>query len=889
MRATDVVLAILPLIGHSLCASSASPSSDSSRFANTTSSVHSEGATQNPTKTASTTESIITVPANLSLTGTAYASSCNLAKVSWSVANASWYSAHSPTSDCTSIFTPTTYTGSSSDVDLPYTTLCDGHARLPEDWVWPTYTNVSSVLDTTSCPPLKPIPTFKEPRPSCSVPASYCTQLWSDFATSGGWMYAGTQNPVPQCSTSSDFYPGCEKCYISAYELQLYYWPVTTTGANSCYQDGTTVTAKPTGNGPNTRVVDGFTMTSPSVYLAFQNIAASAANMSCGPDITSTTIAMNPTDVYSLSMTPLSCFNTAAPSCSLDPSATTRVNFADFNWPVPFSAYQAMGQCSGTGDQDSCHNMTLPLMPELALPTWLPDVFPAWKNCKPMPTGVYDPPRALQAVTAIQGPEMTLSAPVSSTSASAGPSRSADLPFATSTATSTALGDQQSPSSSSVIPQSNSASAQIADPPALSQHSDDPGTSSMADTTTVNPSDSTVATPVSSSDPPTEAAPPLSSTQSASSSASTGGIGGWIFSGLGGKLSTTETVIVSATRGAGVSTTSTIIVAETHDPTLVSTGDITGGEGTTVAATGDQTEAAGSTSTVHDIAGIIASLAGQMRTTTLDPTPQAPPPVITIAVASTQNVASIFTMIMQSAPSSYTPQGTTAVTATIDPSTASPNSAHYQTQSVFEIVRSGSTYTVILTPSGAAQASNGPVSDAPIASASGSNSVLDMPPAQSSKAATGTPLPSNSTETTGTNGMVATVTQTYTLNSGQFSALLGAMGLDPATMSSLLDETATISASSHSAGSVTVVTATSSTSSSAAPTETFQASESNTIAVPSASNLTAALPSAIMSSFSSSVSTTSQASVSSSTGDHIRSKIGLRIASIAFVFSYFIS
>lgn len=908
MHAIKGVLAILSLVSYSHCAS---PTDSITRFANSTSSVLLAGTIQTPNRSASAAESTITAPVNISHNGAAYASNCNLASVSWSVANASWYSAHSPTSDCSSIFTATTYTGTSSDINPPYTTLCDGHARLPKDWEWPTYTNVSSVLDTTSCPPLKAIPTFTEPTPSCSVPASYCTQFWSEFVTNGGYMYAGTQNPVPQCSTSSNFYPGCEKCYISAYELQLYYWPVTTTGADSCYMSGTTVTAKPTGDGPNTRVVDGFTMTSPSVYLAFMNIAASAANMSCGPEITSTTIAMDPTDVYSLSRPPVACVGTGAPGCSINTAAATKVNFADFNWPVPFSAYKDMGQCSEVEGQDTCHNMTLPLMPELALPTWLPDVFPAWKNCKPMPTGVYDPPWALQAVTAIQGPQMTLSGPSTSTFVSADPSKTVDPPFATSTVTTTALEDQQGTSSGDVSSQSTS---QVLDPPKSTQTSDDASTvSTMQTTTTVFPASPTE-TSVSSSVPPSQIPPPPVSTQAPSSSTSTGGLGGWIFSALGGKLSTTEIVIVSTSHGAEISATSTIIVAESPDtapaspvgasgsesPTAGLNGDPTsimivaqspgtapaspvrtsGSDTSTAVINGDPTEAKEPTSTVTGFGGIIASLVAQLPASTSDAISQTSHTVMTLAVATPYDLPSLIPVIMHSTASSSSDESIEIATRSADPVATTPaNVSPHHEESTFEIVGPSTTYNIVIASSSIAGIDDVLSATSSTASISGGNPVHTVQIVPSSEGVT-TSSPTPASIVLGTDGTVSATIETYTLDSSQVSALFSAMSLDPAAIP-CIQPGLTSMPTSHYASDPTAETQTTESANSTAYGSTAQTGETTKS---STTGTISSKPPSQSSDQSTATATTASASspASTSSGNYVELLRSLRTTYIAF-------
>lgn len=136
---------------------------------------------------------------------------------------------------------------------------------------------------------------------------------------------------------------------ISAYGVQLYYWPVQTMGGNLCNSSRAAMAATPTGDGPNIRIVDGFTMTSPSAYLAFQNMAARAANNTCGPETQSYTVAIAPEDLSSISYMkafPGKCSkNDFLPACASYSASTKQLDFADLNWPVPYDAYKGMIGC----------------------------------------------------------------------------------------------------------------------------------------------------------------------------------------------------------------------------------------------------------------------------------------------------------------------------------------------------------------------------------------------------------------------------------------------------------------------------------------------------------------------------------------------------------------
>jgi hypothetical protein len=69
----------------------------------------------------------------------------------------------------------------------------------------------------------------------------------------------------------------------------LYYWPVETTSGDFCAQNGITVQPAPTSPpDPNTAVVDGFTLTSPTNYLSFYGVQAynhgeRRRKTACGP------------------------------------------------------------------------------------------------------------------------------------------------------------------------------------------------------------------------------------------------------------------------------------------------------------------------------------------------------------------------------------------------------------------------------------------------------------------------------------------------------------------------------------------------------------------------------------------------------------------------------
>lgn len=108
-------------------------------------------------------------------------------------------------------------------------------------------------------------------------------------------------------------------------------------------------------------------------------------------------------------------------------------NFADFNYPVPWSAYRGQPGCVQPGNASACATILDKYAPAVAMPTWLTALQNAWTGCIVMSTGVYDPPIALQTKTSVEVPTVTWAASSTSLDIAAAPIASANLASATST------------------------------------------------------------------------------------------------------------------------------------------------------------------------------------------------------------------------------------------------------------------------------------------------------------------------------------------------------------------------------------------------------------------------------------------------------------------------
>ncbi|KAL9078638.1 MAG: hypothetical protein Q9157_002437 [Trypethelium eluteriae] len=141
--------------------------------------------------------------------------------------------------------------------------------------------------------------------------------------------------------------------------------------------------------GPVTAVYQGTTFTSGYAYLSFDSaFARDDCLKEFGNMYTNTYVAV-PSSL-------LSSFR------GVDGNAPYSFNFADLNYPVPYSAYNGMNVCEPECSyiQDGAYH------PQLSLPPQVKDLDPAWKNCNMAFWGAWDPPIALTpaAVAAVPTP-----------------------------------------------------------------------------------------------------------------------------------------------------------------------------------------------------------------------------------------------------------------------------------------------------------------------------------------------------------------------------------------------------------------------------------------------------------------------------------------------------
>lgn len=171
------------------------------------------------------------------------------------------------------------------------------------------------------------------PAPSCHIQPSDCNAVKSYYnsilrTANGSYTYRAYCTPLVTRTTGE-----CGDCTFVPSHVQLLYWPVTTTNGDLCLGNGSTITQTPTGIGPNTAVVNGTTLTSPTVYMAYDTLAAKNFCGKVGNIHTSGIISLDPTDVSSMPASGI-------PGGGMKP---TRVNFADLP-PNPVRGPRALTQ-----------------------------------------------------------------------------------------------------------------------------------------------------------------------------------------------------------------------------------------------------------------------------------------------------------------------------------------------------------------------------------------------------------------------------------------------------------------------------------------------------------------------------------------------------------------
>ncbi|KAF2139201.1 uncharacterized protein K452DRAFT_311131 [Aplosporella prunicola CBS 121167] len=339
--------------------------------------------------TSSITPSITNTWTGKDSTDIASVLSCYAEKSNYVTRYDSWFSANQRIFESTYTALTSIWVGNTS---RHASTLCDGWPRAPGSGL--AYVpQTESILFTSA-------PSYPGPTPTCQYNYHGCDLLVSSYNEE-----EKTRSPTkeaqraPNCvlDTSDCLIPaGRLSCRLDAGHVRLLYWDESKDPSALCTTDTHTTdthhitSPPPTPVEPVTTVFEGFTLTSPTVYLSFESLYANL----CLGQYTKTIIGVPPNSLSSIHF-------------SNSPRMTTLpVTITDFNYPVPASAYTGMVDCWPSDwhglRKDSCATIyDEDYLPHLVLPTDIAlftGLDPRLANCTKLTWRkyVFDPPQSMK-------------------------------------------------------------------------------------------------------------------------------------------------------------------------------------------------------------------------------------------------------------------------------------------------------------------------------------------------------------------------------------------------------------------------------------------------------------------------------------------------------------
>ncbi|KAK4967284.1 hypothetical protein LTR42_010633 [Elasticomyces elasticus] len=414
--------------------------------------------------------------------GPSYASSCASAYSAYASSYSSWTEKYQYVSNQTQVL------GGTSISDVTYyanaTTLCDGHPRVtysPAISLSTARTRVPHPATYTSVYQQTGFPNYPYSSPSCAIAPSDCDPLLEAYSTSlSAWqaqnassVAGGTGPPritappqTPPClgqsqassyaAATAEIY-GCGLCTIFGQGVELVYFP-TSVSRDMCastppaslthYGSGAVITAyagteygrnaSSTVQGSQTAILGRNTFTSGTAYISIATVwAENRCSSTIGTPVSDAILVMPSESVLSLRYSQ----NHFQYFMSTDTQTGYPVSYADFNSPVPFSAWIGQARCEGPWDTWYCGVVyENDFRPQLAIPPEIRQLNPEWEGCQMWYGGLYDPPVALQVQESAAAP--TRPHPVSDEGlgTTARPSQTAAAPTSAPTVLSQELG-----------------------------------------------------------------------------------------------------------------------------------------------------------------------------------------------------------------------------------------------------------------------------------------------------------------------------------------------------------------------------------------------------------------------------------------------------------------
>jgi hypothetical protein len=177
--------------------------------------------------------------------------------------------------------------------------------------------------------------------------------------------YTVLTGPTPQCkftAYSIKARSDCGRCTIAGGTVDLYFWPPAPTSVAEKVHTSLLT------NKPESTILNGHTLVSPTVYISINTISASDSCLQVGERHTGTLVAMNPEDV-----------STQVHIGGKDAAyAYHRLNYHDLVGLPPASNYEMQPSCLMVG----CPTIySTSWHPTLKVPPQVRSIDPAWASC----------------------------------------------------------------------------------------------------------------------------------------------------------------------------------------------------------------------------------------------------------------------------------------------------------------------------------------------------------------------------------------------------------------------------------------------------------------------------------------------------------------------------
>ncbi|KAK5113080.1 hypothetical protein LTR62_003659 [Meristemomyces frigidus] len=288
---------------------------------------------------------------------------------------------------------------------------------------------------------------FKPSCPQVTIAPDQCdaiiTAYYSNVPTHGdlglqAYITNGTSTFWP---TTKSYAPsctlGCQKCAITGNNVQLLYWPAATATA---VEDGSTTLRRTTNStittgGIRTMLYGNTTLTSPTIYISYDTLYASNSCSRVGRAFKNTIVPVSSASLSSLAYQALGDWAVRPGQWGNGDLPYQYVampfNFTDLTEPVPDSVFNQLPWCQrelrgwkNAGNNESAFECTprdAPYKPLIAVPLEVRNLDPTWASCTAWYGGLFDPPKALQGVTAEATPTVPAFATQAAASAASSP------------------------------------------------------------------------------------------------------------------------------------------------------------------------------------------------------------------------------------------------------------------------------------------------------------------------------------------------------------------------------------------------------------------------------------------------------------------------------------